>query len=110
MGKERAKLDFGSLEFGATEEKKRVPKPARTPEAKRELDRTSIQSGFTPRSGAKIDGRSLRSKGPREQLNMKVAKQLKDNFQIAAAERRLTNGELFQIIFEFWEKAQEPEK
>ena len=123
MTKPRATLDFGGMSFekskpdaSVIEEKPTVEKsesrrsretrPKKVnPESGKgrgaaiASQRAAIENGFVPRAGEPVDGRTLRSKGVRVQLNQKVTPEFRDQYQIAAAEKGMTNGEYLEWLF-----------
>lgn len=98
----RATLDF--TDFGNTKPK---PKPKSDPVVKHEI---AVAAGFTSRQNTtpkpKIDGRSLRATGRKEQLNIAVKPETKDEFWQAAQAAGFTRGEEFLLaMMEQWKKS-----
>ena len=123
MTKPRATLDFGGMSFEKpkpdaslieqkptveksesrrsrdTRPKKVNPETGKGRGAAIASQRAAIENGFVPRAGEVVDGRTLRSKGVRVQLNMKVPPEFRDKYQIAAADKGMTNGEYLEWLF-----------
>ena len=106
MSRERASIDFGDMTFNEPETSK-PKRPPKIPVSKKDVERVSVKEGFLPRSGTPIDGRSLRSKGERTQMNMKVSPEFKNEFLLAAAEEGKTVAEFVETLFLSWKSKRE---
>lgn len=104
--RERAGLSFGNFE----------PKPKKTkPEEIQVATEIAKEAGFTSRHAEvkeppapepkKIDGRSLRATGRKQQLNLGVTPEFKERFwQMAAKEKIIVGEELITMLMDFYEK------
>ena len=101
----RASLDFS--DFGNAETPSK-PKAGLGVERKI-AQKVAETEGFTSRQSThkpKIDGRSLRATGRKDQLNIAVRSQTKEAFWFAAQSAGFTRGEEFLLaLMEKWEGA-----
>ena len=101
--RKRASLDFG--EFGDFA-------PAPKPTEPHRVEATAAEAeGFTSRQTQKpkpkVDGRSLRATGRKEQLNIAVKPETKSSFWEAAKAAGFTNGEEFLLaMMQAWDDDQ----